>query len=666
MQNLVIVESPTKARTLAKYLGHDYEIQASMGHVRDLPKSTLGVDVDRNFEPKYIIPKGKASLVNSLKKLAEKAQVLWLATDPDREGEAIAWHLKELLGTKVVSRVVFHEITPEAIKEAFANPRRLDQKLVDAQQARRILDRLVGYRLSPLLWKKVKSGLSAGRVQSVALRLVVEREREIEAFKPVEYWSIEAVLKTREAEIRAALVEQSGKKLVVNNKQQADQHLEVLKSAQYQVKKITKKELKRQPHPPFTTSTLQQAANNVLGMTAKKTMAIAQKLYEHGLITYMRTDSVNLSAVALSVSRSFIEKSYGKDYLFTKPRLFKTKSKLAQEAHEAIRPTNLGQSFDELKTMEGMTRDHFKLYELIWKRMVASQMSEAILDQTSVDIKANDYLFKATGNVIKFEGWMKIYEKAKTFSEHEAEADEQHLPQLNEGEILKLLSLDPRQHFTQPTPRYNDASLIKKLEELGIGRPSTYAPTLSTIQDRYYVEKQERRFFPTALGIAVIDFLVKNFPDIVDYAFTAQLENELDEIASGERQWQPTLQQFYGPFEKKVESTAKTAEKVQIETEELDRDCPTCGKKLIVKYGRFGKFIACSGFPECKFTENLEEKLDIPCPLDGGEIVFRKTHKGRPFYGCKNYPNCKFASWTKPNLENIAKLGEASKQQVRG
>lgn len=655
MQNLVIVESPTKARTLSKYLGDDYRVEASMGHIRDLPKSELGIDLENNFEPKYVVPRDKTKKVNELKKLVKTADNLWLATDPDREGEAIAWHLQHLLTegkgmTKIpTSRVAFHEITEEAIKEAFNDPREIDTRLVDAQQARRVLDRLVGYKLSPLLWKKVKSGLSAGRVQSVALRLIVEREEEVNAFKPVEYWSIEAELKSKSSQnFIATLIEKDGKKLSINNAQDSQMHVKALEKADYRVSKITKKEVRKYPAPPFTTSTLQQTSSNRLGMSAKKTMMIAQTLYEHGLITYMRTDSVNLSTQAIAAARDYIKENIGASYLPAAARIYKTKSKVAQEAHEAIRPTNMNVTAETLKSSEGMSRDYIRVYELIWKRMMASQMSEAIMDQTSVDITAGDnYLFRATGSIIKFDGWLKIFGKVQ---ENEEEDDEktQALPNLNENEDLSLIKLLPNQHFTEPPPRFNEASLIKRLEELGIGRPSTYAPILSTIQDRYYVEKREKKFFPTELGITVNKFLMKYFPDIFDYEFTAEMENNLDSIATGEMKWKPIIESFYEPFAKKLEKVEEEAEKIKIEAEVTDRDCPDCGKKLVIKFGKFGKFLACSGFPDCKHTESFEQKVDAICPDCGGEIVMRKTRKGRPFYGCKNWPNCKFASWTKP------------------
>ncbi|KKQ16147.1 MAG: topoisomerase protein [Candidatus Woesebacteria bacterium GW2011_GWB1_38_5b] len=715
--SLVIVESPTKARTLAKFLGKGYQIEASMGHVRDLPKSEMGIDTQNDFEPKYIIPRDKKKKANELKKLAKNAKTIYLATDPDREGEAIAWHIAQLLesttrgtgitgttgsiensGTEprdtrdtsktrgtLMKRVVFHEITESAIKDAFSHPRDLDYQLIDAQQARRVLDRLVGYKLSPVLWKKVKRGLSAGRVQSVALRLIVEREREIEAFKPVEYWSIEAELEKKSREnFIVELIEVDGKKIEVGNQLKADELVAGLKNASYSVKTVTKKEVKRNPQAPFTTSTLQQTAGNKLGYSSKKTMMMAQNLYEQGLITYMRTDSVTLSGFAIQMARSFIDSTFGKDYLPNSPRQYTSKSKNAQEAHEAIRPTNLQTSPESLKDHQGFTRDHLRLYDLIWKRTVASQMAEALMDQTTVDVTATSttggtgitgttgsiedfgnkprdtrdtsntrdtFTLRATGSILKFDGWLKLYGVKQITEENGEEAQKsknQILPELSEGEPLDLLNLLPEQHFTQPPPRFTEASLVKKLEELGIGRPSTYAPIISTIQDRFYVEKVERKFNPTSLGLAVNDFLIKYFPDVFDYEFTAQMEDKLDEISRGERSWKATIGQFYTPFEKKVEVTEEKGEKVKLEVETVDKNCPKCGKQLVVRTGRFGKFLACSGFPECKHTEALEQKLDIKCPEDGGEVVLRKTKRGKTFYGCKNWPECKFASWTKP------------------
>lgn len=683
MNNLVIVESPTKARTLSKFLGKNYRIEASMGHIRDLPKSELGVDVLANFEPKYIIPRDKKKKVNELKKVANEAKTIWLASDPDREGEAIAWHMAQLLsgsdskGKKTatqadqeVKRVVFHEITEKAIKEAFEHPRDLNLQLVDAQQARRVLDRLVGYKLSPLLWKKVKRGLSAGRVQTVALRLVVEREREIDAFKAIEYWTIEAEVKKTSGEmfiielieVNGLKVKQEGDKFLIKSEAEAQKIVAELEKSAYQIKKIIQKEVKRYPSAPFTTSTLQQTAGNRLGMSAKKTMMLAQNLYEHGLISYMRTDSVTLSSYALDQTRTYIGSNFGKNYLPASPRVFKSKSKNAQEAHEAIRPTNLSVTPESIKD-DQFTRDHKRLYDLIFKRTVASQMSEAVLDQTTVDVQAsndqrpttNDYLLRATGSVLKFDGWLKLYgvtqEVEESKESEESEERKQILPKLEEGESLDLQKVSPSQHFTQPPPRYTEASLVKKLEELGIGRPSTYAPILSTIEDRFYVEREERKFKPTPLGLTVNDFLMKYFPDVFDYAFTAQMEDQLDEVASGEREWKKSIGDFYAPFEKKLAGVEDKAEKVTLEVEVVDKACPKCGKPLVVRTGRFGKFLACSGFPECKHTEPMESKIDAKCPDDGGDIVIRKTRRGKVFYGCKNWPNCKYASWTKPKSD---------------
>lgn len=693
MQNLVIVESPTKARTLSKYLGKDYRIEASMGHIRDLPKGKLGVDIEASFAPDYIIPRDKRKRVNELKKLAKEAQNLWLATDPDREGEAIAWHLDHIFKNeskgKSVQRVEFHEITESAIKEAFNHPRSINQPLVDAQQARRILDRLVGYTLSPVLWQKVKRGLSAGRVQSVALRLIVEREREIEKFVPVEYWTIAAELASttnQKSRFIANLIEHNGQKITISDATQAQQHVTALESADYAVGKVSQKDVRRQPAAPFTTSTLQQTAGNRLGFTAKKTMMVAQNLYEHGVITYMRTDSVNLSTQALDGARDFISTTYGPEYLPKSPRLFKSKVKNAQEAHEAIRPTNLAQTPDSLNN-PAFGADHKKLYDLIWKRTLASQMAEALLKQTTVDVTAissqlsavshevtessklkaegSSYTLRATGSVLVFDGWMKLFPQKQQVEEESEETKEgemktekpqnQLLPQLTDAELLKLLQLNNEQHFTEPSARFTESSLVKKLEELGIGRPSTYAPTISTLIDRFYVEKQEKRFHPTSLGMVVVDFLVLNFPKTFDYSFTASMEESLDEISRGEREWRSTLKEVYSPLQTKIEQVKETATPMKIETEVTDKLCPNCGKPLAVRMSRYGKFLACTGYPDCKYTENLHDKIDIPCPKDGGEIITRKTKTGRIFYGCKNYPNCDWASWTKPGGEKDKK-----------
>lgn len=660
MQNLVIVESPTKARTLAKFLGKSYRIEASMGHIRDLPKSELGVN-EETFEPKYIIPRDKKKKVNELKKLAQTAKILYLATDPDREGEAIAWHLAELLRAPELKRVEFHEITKDAINEAFRHPREINLQLVDAQQARRVLDRLVGYKLSPILWKKIKRGLSAGRVQSVALRLIVEREREVEAFKAEEYWSIEAILEKRGRgeglSFVAQLISINEEKAEIKNGEQAKAIAGKLETGEYKIQAITKKEVRRTPAPPFTTSTLQQASGNKLGMSAKKTMMIAQNLYEQGFISYMRTDSVNLSTQALSMARDYISQTLGSDFLPAGPRFYKSKSKNAQEAHEAIRPTDLKINAEKLKG-DNFTRDHKRLYDLIFKRMVASQVNDAVFDQTSVDVGAvnseDNFALRATGSTLKFPGWLKVYGidieeiEEKPEGEEKNKAENQKIPDLSEGEPLDQKGISPIQHFTQPPPRYTEASLVKKLEELGIGRPSTYAPILSTIQDRFYVERNERKFNPTSLGFTVNDFLMKYFPDVFDYQFTAQMENSLDEISRGEKEWKSTIAKFFKPLAEKLGTVLETAEKITLEVETVDKNCPECSKQLIVRTGKFGKFLACSGFPECKHTERLEEKIEAICPLDAGQVVVRKTRKGKTFFGCKNWPECKFASWTKP------------------
>lgn len=661
MNNLVIVESPTKARTLQKFLGENFQIEASMGHIRDLPKADLGVDIDADFEPRYIIPKDKQKRVNELKKMADGAKNIWLATDPDREGEAIAWHIASILGKRDTQRVVFHEITEGAIREAFMSPRKLDLQLVDAQQARRVLDRLVGYKLSPLLWQKIKKGLSAGRVQSVALKLIVEREREVQAFKTDEYWNIEVELSPVEKEkdlFTAQVIEKDGVKLEVKTGDEAKQHEINLKNAKYEVKAVAKKEVRRFPYPPFITSTLQQAAVNKLGFSAKKAMTVAQALYEQGFITYMRTDSVNLSETAITAVRSYISDFIGRSYLPSQARVYKSKSKNAQEAHEAIRPTNVNVHVQDIASQPGFNRDHSRLYDLIWKRFVACQMAEAVLDQTAVDISAESYKLRANGSIVKFEGWMKLFGK-EGLEEENKEDENRRLPELSENQPLDLLNINPSQHFTEPPPRYNEASLIKKLEELGIGRPSTYAPIISTIQERFYVEKENKRFLPTALGITVLDFLIKYFPDIFEYNFTAEMEDKLDEISRGERDWKPIIKEFYVPFEKKLNETFNTAEKVKMELETVDKQCALCGKGLVVRVGKFGKFLACSGFPECRYTEALEQIIDVKCPTDGGEIVVRKTKTGKTFYGCKNWPNCKFASWTKP------KPSEEDKPEVK-
>ena len=636
--NLVIVESPTKAKTLGKFLGSDYQIEASYGHIRDLPQKKLGIKTDKNFEPEYVQTDKQKVKTEEIKKLSDKATKIFLATDPDREGEAIAWHVSQLLNTqRSTHRIVFHEITEHAIKEALEHPRELDMKLVDAQQARRILDRLVGYKLSPLLWKKVRRGLSAGRVQSVTVRLVVEREREIGAFVPVEYWQIWVDLKnTQSAALKVQLTTE------IKNQEQADKAERELRGAQYSVFGVEKKEFKRTPPAPYTTSTLQQAAANRLGWSAKRTMQIAQGLYEEGHITYHRTDSTNLAVEAVSAVREFITATYSKEYALANPRVFKTKSKVAQEAHEAIRPTDVSARPTMLSAQ--FNRDLERLYELIWKRFVACQMMEVTGVTVTVTVTGGEYKLQAKGETISFEGWYKVLGK---------DLEENILPEVTEGEKLEFVELTKEQKFTQPPARYNDASLIKALEEMGIGRPSTYAPTLSTIQDRMYVEKEEKRFKPTELGIAVNDFLVKNFPNIVDYEFTANMEYGLDEVANGEKKWQPLLADFYTPFEKQLADVTQTAERVKIETEKTGEKCPKCQVgDVVIRLGKFGKFLSCSTYPECDYKANYQNKTGQKCPkcgeTDGGDVIIRKTRTGRSFYGCSNYPKCDFASWTKP------------------
>lgn len=632
-KKLVIVESPAKARTLSRILGKSYSIKASVGHVRDLPQKTLGVDVKNDFSPKYVVPKGKSTVVKDLKKAAANATVVYLATDPDREGEAISWHLVEAVQLKQITthRVVFHEITERAIKDAFKQPRQIDMRLVDAQQARRILDRLVGYKISPLLWRKVGGRLSAGRVQSVALRIVVEREREIQNFVSQEYWTIEAELNKASARrdspgfrAKLASIKDKGEKLKMNCQADVEPISQQLKAAAYAVTQVKKRTLTRQPAPPFITSTLQQEAWRKLRFTADRTMVTAQQLYEGlplgkegqvGLITYMRTDSTRVAESALEETRSFIAGKYGVEYLPSKPRFFAKKAKGAQEAHEAIRPTKSGREPDSVKPY--LTADQAKLYRLVWERMVASQMAAAQFDTTAVDVEAKEtregktYILKATGSVPRFPGFLVLYSEGKDEAEGEEEG-KARIPQLEAGEKLRLLDVLREQHFTQPPPRYNEATLVKALEERGIGRPSTYAPTLSTLRRRSYVErKRDGRFHPLELGFIVSDLLVEHFPNIVDIGFTARLEEQLDEIARGERDWQGAIREFYVPFEETLREASEKMVKVKKADEPTDEVCPKCDKPMVIRTGRFGKFLACSGFPKCKTTISLKAKADV-------------------------------------------------------
>jgi DNA topoisomerase-1 len=645
--NLIIVESPTKARTLLKFLGSGYELEATMGHIKDLPKSTLGIDVEKNFEPLYEPIAKKEEAVSKIKSKAKKAERVFIATDPDREGEAIASHVAEILVASKTSRIVFHEITKEAVEEALKNPREVNRNLVDAQVARRVLDRLVGYKLSPLLWKKVRRGLSAGRVQSVAVRLIVEREREIEKFKTQEYWEIFCTVSKKDSkeEFQIKLIKISEKAAKVENETQAKEIVSNLGKAAYKVSLVEKREVKKSPYAPFTTSTMTQAGARIFGWSAKKTMSLAQQLYEEGLITYHRTDSIVSAASAIQRVRDYIKQQFGEAYLPGYPRLYKTKSKIAQEAHEAIRPTDINSKF-QLKNTR-FAKDEETLYQLIWKRFVSSQMKEAIYDETTIDVSASSYLLRASGQVIKFDGWKKVMPSKLD------ELGQVTLPEVVVGEALNLVKVIPQQKFTEPPARYNEASLIKTLEKLGIGRPSTYAPIISTIQIRNYVEKEEGKFLPTPVGVAVVDFLVKNFPDVFEYAFTAEMEDDLDKIADGKSQWRDSIKKFWNPFNTKLVDVTKHSERVKIAVEKLGRKCPTCKEgELVIRVGRFGKFISCSRFPDCKHTEKFVEKVGMKCPeCAKGDVIIKKTRRGKKFFGCSRYPKCKWASWRNPKPE---------------
>ena len=661
MKNLVIVESPAKARTLGKILGRSYSLKASLGHVRDLPRGQLGVDIEKDFAPKYVVPRTKSKIVSELRQAVKNVSAVYLATDPDREGEAIAWHLSEITKSDQLPyyRVVFHEITEPAIKHAFKHPRPIDMQLVNAQQARRILDRLVGYKISPLLWRKVRRGLSAGRVQSVAVKIIVDREREIQKFVPVEYWTIEAEL-TRKAEtaaFRAMLIGLiDGTKLDIPDQPTATKIRDELESADYNVLKVSTKKVSRSSAPPFITSTLQQEAWRKLHFTAKQTMAIAQQLYEGlpvgdegsiGLITYMRTDSTRVAHSAVAEAREFIISKYGSQFVPTQARSFTRRVKGAQEAHEASRPTKIWREPALIKAH--LTSSQFRLYQLIWKRMVASQMAVAIFENTTADIKAEcpkfSYLLRASSSVSKFPGFITLYSEGKDEAEEEGKRP---LPLLAKGDELELLGLFPEQHYTQPPPRFTEATLIKMLEQWGIGRPSTYAPILSTIQERDYITKDRGNFQPTELGTVVNNLLNQYFADIVDISFTARMEDELDGIVSENRDWVSVVQDFYIPLEKDLQHAVQVAEKVKLADELVEETCPKCGKPLAIKVGRFGKFLACSGYPECKFTKSFQVKIGVKCPQCGGELVERMSKKKRLFYGCSNYPNCQFIANFRP------------------
>ncbi|MGM0851561.1 MAG: type I DNA topoisomerase [Bacillota bacterium] len=661
---LVIVESPAKAKTIERYLGKKYKVRASMGHVRDLPKSQMGVDVENEFEPKYITIRGKGPVLKELKTAAKKVKKIFLAADPDREGEAIAWHLAHSLDMDTTSdcRVVFNEITKDAIKESFKHPRAINMDLVDAQQARRILDRLVGYNISPLLWKKVKKGLSAGRVQSVALRLIIDRENEIKSFTPEEYWSIEAEFTKGNDTFQASFYGMDGKKVELKTEEDVKEVLGKVKGKSFEINKVTKKERKRNPAPPFTTSSLQQEAARKLNFRAKKTMMLAQQLYEGieigkegtvGFITYMRTDSTRISEVAQKEANEYIVNKYGNDFVKQSERKEKKQQK-SQDAHEAVRPTSTLR--DPASVKEYLSRDQYRLYKLIWERFVASEMSPAIMDTMSVDIVNGSVMFRATGSKVKFPGFMKVYVEG---SDDQKEEKDNLLPALEENDKVKSERIDPNQHFTQPPPRYTEARLVKTLEELGIGRPSTYAPTLDTIQRRGYVTLDNKRFIPTELGEIVLELVREFFPDIIDVEFTVNMERSLDDIEDGNVKWERIIDRFYQDFEKHLEKAENEMEKIEIRDEPAGEDCEECGHPMVFKMGRYGKFMACSNFPDCRNTKPIVKEIGVKCPkCDKGNIIERKSKKKRIFYGCDQYPECDFLSWDKPIERKCPKCSE--------
>ena len=652
---LIIVESPTKARTLSRFLGEGFQVEATMGHIKDLPKSELGVDVEHNFKPQYDPVVKKADIVKNLVKVAKKAEKVYIASDPDREGEAIASHVEEIVDGGKEYRIVFHEITKEAVEEAIKAPRKIDRNLVDAQIARRVLDRLVGYKLSPLLWRKVRRGLSAGRVQSVAVRLIVEKEREIEAFKSKEYWEISSEVSTKKKEhFVVMLAKIDDAKAEVGKGEDAKKIVGDLEKAKYEVASVVKKEVVKRPHPPFTTSTMTQAGARIFGWSAKRTMSTAQGLYEEGLITYHRTDSVHIAEAALKKLRDYISEKHGKEYLSAKPVFYKVTSKVAQEAHEAIRPTDVAKDFKV--TNSRYAKDQETLYYLILRRFVACQMAPSIYDETTIQViavKGKKYLLRASGQIIKFEGWRKVIPAKK-----ETEEEFAKLPEVVQGEPLQLIKVDSIQKFTEPPARFNEASLIKMLEKLGIGRPSTYAPIITTIQYRNYVEKTEGKFYSTPVGVAVNDFLIGNFPDIFEYQFTAEMEDDLDKIAEGKTKWEVPIKKFWTPFAQTLEIVEKGSKRVKIEVEKLGKACPLCKKgELVIRIGRFGKFVSCSRFPDCKFTEKYIEKVGMKCPkCTKGDVIVKKTFKGKRFFGCSRYPDCDFASWRNPKAEKTPNI----------
>ena len=668
VDRLIIVESPAKANTIKKFLGGKTKVIASMGHIRDLPKSKLGIDVENNFEPQYINIRGKGDLIKNLKKEAQNAKKVFLATDPDREGEAIAWHLAYILNIpqNEKCRVTFNEITKSAVQEAIKNPRTVDKDLIDAQQARRALDRIVGYKISPVLWKKVRRGLSAGRVQSVAVKLIVDREEEIEKFIPEEYWNIYATLSDTKSKktFIAKFFGKDGKKEEIHSEQEVNKILSNIKNARYIVEDIKKGQKKRTPAPPFTTSTMQQEASRKLNFTLKKTMAVAQGLYEGvsikgrgsiGLITYMRTDSTRISEIARSSAKEYIIDKYGENYY--ENRYYKTKAD-SQDAHEAIRPTYIDLNPDEIK--DSLTKDQYKLYKLIYNRFIASQMAAAIYDTISATITANDYYFKASGQKIHFKGFMTVYVEMEDKYEDE---EQTQIPDLEQNQELKKEKIEPKQSFTEPPSRYTEASLVKALEEKGIGRPSTYSPTITTILERRYIEKQQKQLLPTDLGKIVNKLLIDNFSDVVNVEFTASMENEFDDIAEGKQQWKKVIADFYNPFQKTVEKVQEELEHVELEEEVSDVPCEKCGRMMVIKYGRYGKFLACPGYPECKNAKPFVITVEEPCPKCGGKVQVRKTKRKRNYYICENNPNsCDYISWNKPKKGEV--YTEESKEKI--
>ncbi|MDY8045654.1 type I DNA topoisomerase [Paenibacillus polymyxa] len=656
--SLVIVESPSKAKTIGKYLGSKYIVKASMGHIRDLPKSQIGVEVENDFNPKYITIRGKGSILKELKDARKKVKKVYLAADPDREGEAIAWHLAHALELDDTAdcRVVFNEITKQAVKDAFKTPRKINMDLVNAQQARRILDRLVGYKISPLLWKKVKKGLSAGRVQSVAVKIILDRENEISEFVPEEYWTITAKLAIKDSTFEAKFHKLRGEKKELSSEADVQEVLEAIGKSSYKVRDVKEKERLRNPSPPFTTSSLQQEAARKLNFRASKTMSVAQQLYEGvdlgkegtvGLITYMRTDSTRIAASAQEEAKELIIQKYGEAFVPETPRQYSKKAANAQDAHEAIRPTSALRDPETVKPF--MSRDQFRLYKLIWERFMASQMASAIMDTLSVDIEAGETIFRAAGSKVRFPGFMKVYVEGNDDGKTE---EDKLLPPLQPGDKLKKETVEPKQHFTQPPPRYTEARLVKTLEELGIGRPSTYAPTLETIQKRGYVAIEEKKFFPTELGELVIEQMEEFFPEILNVEFTANMEGDLDHVEEGEGNWVKVLSDFYESFEKRLEVAEEEMKEIEIKDEVSDVICDKCGSQMVYKLGRFGKFLACSAFPDCRNTKPIVKDIGINCPTCGeGHVVERRSKKGRIFYGCDRYPECDFVSWDKPSIK---------------